>query len=49
MLVVLVLRAPSAAQAADVSVSDGVLRYTAAPGRINDVTFDETARRAPCA
>ena len=37
------LAAPSAAQAAEVSVSDGVLRYTAAAGRINDVTFDETA------
>ena len=41
VLVLLVLAAPSAAQAAEVSVTGGVLRYTAARRRgRNDVTFD---------
>ncbi len=43
LLVLMGLAAPSAAQAAEVTVSGGELRYTAVAGRINDVTFDETA------
>lgn len=42
MVVVLMLAAPSTAHAAQLSVSDGELRYTAAAGRVNDVTFDQT-------
>ena len=43
VLIVLALAAPSAAQAADVSVTSGVLRYTAAPGKVSNATFTENA------
>jgi copper(I)-binding protein len=42
MLIVLSLAAPSAAHAAEVSVSGGVLRYTATPGKKSNVVFTET-------
>ncbi len=44
---------PATAQAASLTVSGGVLRYTATPGRISNVTFTETdaghRRRSPAA
>src|SRR3954453_17408805 len=43
VFIVLALAAPSAAHAADVSAVGGVLRYTAAPGKISNVTFVEGA------
>jgi Ca2+-binding RTX toxin-like protein len=39
----LMLAAPSTANAAQLTMSNGELRYTAATGRVNDVTFDQTA------
>src|SRR3954469_15535488 len=41
--VLVALTAPSAARAADVVVDNGVLRYTAAPGKTSNVTFTETS------
>src|SRR4051794_36094303 len=41
VVIALALAAPSAAQAADVSVSNGVLRYAAAPGHKSNATFTE--------
>ena len=41
-VMVLVLAAPSAAHAAELRVSDGVLEYIAAPGFVSNVTFEET-------
>jgi hypothetical protein len=38
---VLVLACPAAAQAAAVSVHDGVLSYTGAPGKVSNATFTE--------
>jgi hypothetical protein len=37
------LAAPASAQAADLGVTSGVLRYTAAAGKVSNVTFLETA------
>jgi Ca2+-binding RTX toxin-like protein len=42
LVVVLMLAGPSTAHAAELSVSGGALRYTAAAGLVNDVTFDQT-------
>jgi len=41
VLIALAFAMPASAQAADVSVSNGVLRYTAAPGKVSNVTFVE--------
>lgn len=43
VLMLLSLAAPAAAQAATVSVTSGVLRYAAAPGRTSNVVLVETA------
>jgi Ca2+-binding RTX toxin-like protein len=43
LTVLLALAAPAAAQAADVSVTNGILRYAATPGKVSNVTFTETA------
>ena len=43
MLIALILCMPATAQAASLTVSGGVLRYTATPGRISNVTFMETS------
>lgn len=43
MLIALTLCMPATAQAASLTVSGGVLQYTATPGRISNVTFIETA------
>src|SRR3954452_10009360 len=42
VLIVLALAAPSAAHAAEVSASGGVLRYKATPGKVSNVVFTET-------
>jgi hypothetical protein len=41
VLLALMLVLPASAQAADVSVTSGVLHFTAEPGKTNNVTFDE--------
>ena len=41
LVVLVVLAFPTAARAADVSVSGGILRYTAAPGKKSNVIFTE--------
>jgi Ca2+-binding RTX toxin-like protein len=43
LTVLVALAAPASARAADVSVSNGVLRYTAAPGKVSNARFTETA------
>jgi hypothetical protein len=43
VLLVLLLVLPASAQAADVSVTNGILRFTAAPEGTNNVRFTETA------
>src|SRR5689334_20332095 len=43
VMLLLALAAPSAAHAADVSAVNGVLRYTATPGHISNVTLVEGA------
>src|SRR6478609_3066856 len=42
LTILVALAAPSAARAADVFVDNGVLRYTAAPGKTSNVTFLES-------
>ena len=42
LTVLAALAAPATAGAADVSVTNGVLRYTAAPGKVNNARFTET-------
>ena len=42
LLMVLSLVVPASAQAATVTLSDGVLRFTAAPGLTNNITFRES-------
>ena len=43
VVLAVVLVAPAPADAANVGVSDGVLRYVAAPGKVNNVELHESA------
>jgi Ca2+-binding RTX toxin-like protein len=43
LTVLLALAAPAVARAADVSVTNGILRYTATPGKVSNVAFVESA------
>src|SRR3954453_11865201 len=47
VLTALALAFPAAARAADLSVTGGILRYTASPGHVSNVTFVEGTTEGP--